>query len=84
MRDVEVRSPGIRLGQLLKLAGMVDSGGEAGAHLAAGEVTVGGVVETRRGRQLHDGDEVRFGDDAVRVVVSTVRSGPPTGSRTHP
>jgi ribosome-associated protein len=50
---------GIRLGQLLKLAGMVDSGGEAKAVLAAGEVVVNGAVESRRGAQLRTGDVVR-------------------------
>ena len=69
VRDVEVREDGIRLGQLLKLAGLVDSGSDARALLEAGKVTVGGRVETRRGRQLRDGDVVAAGEQRVRVVV---------------
>ena len=74
MRDVVVRSTaredGIRLGQLLKLAGLVGSGADAKAVLESGEVTVGGRPETRRGRQLRDGDVVALGGQRVRVVVA--------------
>jgi ribosome-associated protein len=67
-RDVRIRGDMIRLGQLLKLAGLIDSSGEAKAFLAAVPVTVNGEPETRRGRQLHAGDEVVAGDEALRVV----------------
>jgi len=68
--DVEVRGDGIRLGQLLKLAGLVDTGADAKAVLEAGEVTVGGRVETRRGRQLSSGDVVALGGRRVRLVAA--------------
>jgi ribosome-associated protein len=58
----------IRLGQLLKAAGLVDTGGEAKALLAEGRVTVNGEVETRRGRQLSVGDVIAVGDESVRVT----------------
>ena len=67
MDEFHAREGMIRLGQLLKAAGLVDSGGEVKALIADGAVTVNGEVETRRGRQLHPGDEVRLGDEAVRV-----------------
>ena len=66
--DVPIRGDMIRLGQLLKLADLVADGGEAKDVIAAGEVTVNGEVETRRGRQLHPGDVVELGDEAVRVT----------------
>ena len=69
VRDVVVRSDGIRLGQLLKLAEIVETGSEGKDLLAAGEVEVNGEVELRRGRQLVDGDEVRARDRAVRVLL---------------
>ncbi|HEX8743625.1 MAG TPA: RNA-binding S4 domain-containing protein [Thermoleophilaceae bacterium] len=62
MPDVPIRGEMIRLGQLLKLAGVVDGGGEAKELLADGGVSVNGAPETRRGRQLHPGDVVRVGD----------------------
>jgi len=58
----------IRLGQLLKLAEMVDTGAEGKAVIAAGEVLVNDAVETRRGRQLADGDIVRANNQAVRLT----------------
>jgi ribosome-associated protein len=58
----------IRLGQLLKLAAIVDSGGELKALLADTEVLVNGEPEDRRGRQLHRGDVVRLGDEELRVA----------------
>ena len=58
----------IRLGQLLKLAGLADSGGEARDLVTGGAVRVNGEVETRRGRQLHRGDVVNCGAQAVRIV----------------
>ncbi len=69
VRDVPVREDGIRLGQLLKLAGLVDAGSDVKVLLEQGQVTVGGRPETRRGRQLRDGDVVAVRDDRVRVVV---------------
>ncbi|MEA2394538.1 MAG: ribosome-associated protein [Solirubrobacteraceae bacterium] len=68
VRDIEIRGDMIRLGQLLKLSGLADTGGDARALVAQGEVAVNGDVETRRGRQLHRGDVVAVGDEAVRVV----------------
>lgn len=56
--ELVLDGPGIRLGQLLKFAGLVDTGADAKALLAAEGVEVNGEVDTRRGRQLHDGDEV--------------------------
>lgn len=68
MREFAIRGEVIRLGQLLKAAGIADSGTEAKALLLAGEVTVNGEPETRRGRQLRRGDVVGAGDDEVRVA----------------
>lgn len=68
MRDVAVREDGIRLGQFLKLAGVIDSGGETKERIAAGEVEVNGEVDTRRGRQLHRGDVVTVNGEDLRVA----------------
>lgn len=68
-RDLPVREGGLRLGQLLKLAGWAGTGTDARELLAAGAVEVNGEVEQRRGRQLADGDVVMARDQAVRVVM---------------
>ena len=66
-REIAIRGEMIRLGQLLKLAGIVDSGAEIKAFLASQPVLVNGDREMRRGRQLHRGDVVQVADEELRV-----------------
>jgi ribosome-associated protein len=66
-RVVPIRDQGIRLGQFLKLADLVDQGADAKPLLASGEVSVNGEVETRRGRQLVKGDVVTLGGTDAQV-----------------
>lgn len=68
-RDVQIRDETIRLGQLLKLAGVAESGGGARELVQDGAVRVNGEVETRRGRRLHAGDLVETGGERLRVIV---------------
>ncbi len=68
MREVEIDERGIRLGQLLKLADLVESGGAVKAVLAEGVVTVNGEPDIRRGRQLVRGDVVSCGGEDVRLI----------------
>jgi ribosome-associated protein len=67
-REVPIRGEMIRLGQLLKLAGVVDSGGEIHDLLATEVVLVNGEPEQRRGRQLHAGDVVAVGGEELQIV----------------
>jgi ribosome-associated protein len=66
--DVAIRGEMIRLGQFLKLAGVIDSGAEVKGFLASQPVLVNGEGEERRGRQLHPGDVVTVGGDELRVT----------------
>jgi ribosome-associated protein len=68
MQDIEIEGDMIRLGQLLKLSALADSGTDARELLLASRVTVNGDPETRRGRQLHQGDVVAVGEQTARVV----------------
>jgi ribosome-associated protein len=70
MREVTIRGEMIRLGQLLKLAGVIDSGAEARDLLNVQQVEVNGERETRRGRQLHPGDVVRLADEELVLTSS--------------
>jgi ribosome-associated protein len=67
-RQIRIRGEMIRLGQLLKLADLVDSGGEARDLLEDEEVLVNGEREARRGRQLHPGDVVSVTDTVLEIV----------------
>ena len=61
-------SAGTTLGQALKAANLVGSGGQAKVLIQAGEITVNGEVETRRGRRLRTGDVVEVGDERLEVL----------------
>jgi len=67
VREVEIDDDMIRLGQFLKLAGVVDAGADVKLLLAEGEVRVNGQPETRRGRQLVHDDVVQIGTEKLRV-----------------
>jgi ribosome-associated protein len=70
VREVPIRGEMIRLGQLLKLAGIVDGGSTVKAFLAAEPVRINGERELRRGRQLHSGDTVQVGEHDLRVLAA--------------
>ena len=66
--EVPIRDETIRLGQLLKLAGVVDDGAMAREVIERGRVLVNGEVDTRRGRQVRPGDVVTFGTETLNVT----------------
>lgn len=66
--DVAISGDSIRLGQFLKLANLVESGGHAKEVIAAGEVQVNGEVVTSRGHLLSDADVVHLGGTSATVV----------------
>jgi ribosome-associated protein len=69
--EIAIRGEMIRLGQLLKLAGIVDSGSEVKAFLATERVLVNNQPEARRGRQLHPGDTVCLGAHELRLTAAS-------------
>jgi len=66
--DVSIGGDMIRLGQFLKFAGALDSGGDVKEAIIDGFVTVNGEVDRRRGRQLQAGDIVAYEGRAFRVA----------------
>ncbi len=58
---------GTTLGQALKAASIAGTGGEAKVLIQAGEVSVNGEIETRRGRRLRAGDVVEVDDEWLEV-----------------
>jgi ribosome-associated protein len=67
---VRIQGPGITLGQLLKLAGLIDSGAEAKAFLRTEQVSVNGEPEARRGKKLTIDDVVSVGELELRLTSS--------------
>ena len=66
--DVPIRDESIRLGQLLKLAGVVDDGAMAREVIERGLVAVNGEIDTRRGRQVRPGDVVTYETETIHVT----------------
>ena len=67
MESVRTKDDFIKLGQLLKLAGFVDSGVEAKIMIQDGLVKVNGEVDLRRGRKVVSGDIVEYQGKKVKV-----------------
>ena len=65
---VPIRDEFIKLGQALKLAGLVGSGVEAKIVITDGEVKVNGETEVRRGRKLYPDDVFEYDGNAIKVV----------------
>jgi len=69
--DVPIRDESIRLGQLLKLAGVVADGSMARMVIENGEVTVDGAPVLRRGVQVRPGQVVEYAGESIRVTSGT-------------
>ena len=57
----------IKLGQVLKAAGLAESGADAKQAVQDGEVMVNGEIDTRRGRKLYDGDIVKYNGKTIHI-----------------
>lgn len=67
MEYIKIKDEFIRLGQAMKLAGLVDSGVEAKIVIQDGQVKVNGETEYQRGKKLHPGDVFSFEEQEVKI-----------------
>ena len=67
MDSIYIKDEFIKLGQAMKLAGLIDSGLEAKIVIQNGEVKVNGEVDTRRGKKLVPGDIFEYQGNRVKV-----------------
>ncbi len=67
METIKIRDEFIKLGQAMKLAGLVDSGVEAKIDIQEGLVKVNGNVETQRGKKIYPGDVIEYDARQVKV-----------------
>jgi len=67
MDEIFIKDEFIKLGQAMKLAGLVENGVDAKLEIQDGYVKVNGETDTRRGRKLYDGDEFTYDGTTVKV-----------------
>ena len=67
MKTIEITTEYLKLQDLMKLAGLVETGGEAKELIQNGQVRVNGEVCTQRGKKLRPGDDVLFGEEHYTV-----------------
>lgn len=68
MITITIKDEFIKMGQLLKLAGLVDSGVDAKFVIEDGLVKLNGETELRRGKKIYKGDIVEFDGKEVTVT----------------
>ena len=66
--EIKIKDEFIKLGQALKLAGVVEDGVEAKYAIQDGLVKVNGEVDERRGRKVYEGDVITFEDQEIKVI----------------
>lgn len=66
--EIKIRDEFIKLGQALKLAGVVEDGVEAKYVIQDGLVKVNGEVDERRGRKVYEGDVISFQGKDIQVT----------------
>jgi ribosome-associated protein YbcJ (S4-like RNA binding protein) len=67
LKDVVIKHPFIKLGQLLKLLEFVSSGGAEKEFLSQNDILVNGEIEARRGRKIYGGDVITILDQVYLV-----------------
>lgn len=66
--EIKIRDEFIKLGQALKLAGVVQDGVQAKYVIQDGLVKVNGEVDERRGRKVYEGDLISYNGNEIKVV----------------
>ena len=66
--EIKIRDEFIKLGQALKLSGVVEDGVEAKYAIQDGLVQVNGEVDQRRGRKVYEGDVITFEGQEIKVI----------------
>lgn len=72
-KSIKIRDEFIKLGQAMKLAGLVESGVEAKLMIEEGKVKVNGEVDLRRGKKLYNGDVFSFKGEEISIISGTAK-----------
>ena len=75
--ELKLKTPYITLGQLLKIADVISSGGQAKWFLAehADQILVNGEHENRRGRKLYPGDLITIASWSLECILKSLNCG---------
>ncbi len=68
MIEIKIKDDYIKLGQLIKLAGLVGSGLEAKLEIVNGNVKLNGKIEIQRGKKVVPGDVVEYKGNSIKVI----------------
>jgi len=69
LERITIKTEFIKLNQLLKWAGIADTGAHANQMIKDGLVKVNGELETRRGKKIYPGDKILLDDRYEFLVV---------------
>ncbi len=68
MKQIKIKPPYIKLGQLLKFIDIIDSGGSEKEYLENHNILVNGELEKRRGRKLYNQDIVIINNEEYQLI----------------
>ena len=68
--SITIVSPYVTLGQFLKLANIIQSGGFAKTYLSRTVIVINDAIDNRRGRKLYPGDRIRVEGREYFIVAS--------------
>ncbi|MCI6357938.1 MAG: S4 domain-containing protein YaaA [Erysipelotrichaceae bacterium] len=68
MKQIKISTEFVTLGQFLKLANLIQTGGEAKFYLKENKVVVDGEEDNRRGRKLYSGNIVEVENQTFEIV----------------
>ena len=66
--EIKIKDEFIKLGQALKLAGLVDDGVQAKIVIQEGKVQVNGFTDTSRGKKVYVGDTITYQGKKIKVA----------------
>lgn len=70
MEIIHLKDDFIKLGQVLKLAGLAESGVDAKFAIQDGKVSVNGQTQLQRGKKLYDGDIIEYKGNQIKITVN--------------
>lgn len=68
MLEIKLRDEYIKLGQALKVTGVVESGADAKNEIQSGMVKVNNQVEVQRGKKLYEGDIIEYKGRLIKII----------------